>query len=69
MSYEIFIQSPWKRENTHGVYKTSSLSMNPAPEYASSEILLASLYRTIGFPNVSEGNVPQNGRNIEKKIQ
>lgn len=69
MSYEIFIQSPWKRENTHSVYKISSLSMNPAPEYASSEIILASLYRTIGFPNVSEGNVPQNGRNIEKKIQ
>ena len=69
MTYENFIQSPWKRENTHTVYRNSSLSMNPAPEYASSEILLASLYRTIGFPTVSEGNVPQNGRELDKKIQ
>lgn len=69
MTYGNFIQSPWKRENTHSLYRHSSLSMNPAPEYASSEILLASLYRTIGFPTVSEGIVPQNGRDLDKKIQ
>ena len=69
MTYTNFIQSPWKRENTHSVYKTSSLAMNPAPEYANSEVLLASLYRTIGFSNIGEGIVPQNGRNLDKKIQ
>jgi hypothetical protein len=69
MSYTSFMQSPWKRENTHSAYKNSSLSMNPAPEYANSEVLLSSLYRTIGFANVGDPVVPQNGRNLDKKIQ
>ena len=69
MSLENFLQSPWKRENTHPIYKDSVLAMNPAPEYANSEVLLASLYRVIGFSSISEGNVPQNGRDLDKKIQ
>jgi len=68
MSYLNFRESPWKRENTHPIYKDSSFAMNPAPEYANSEVLLASLYRTIGFPTVSEGIVPQNGRDLDKII-
>jgi hypothetical protein len=69
MTIENFLQSPWKRENTHPLYKDSVLAMNPAPEYANSEILLASLYRVIGFSMISEGNVPQNGKNFDKQIQ
>ena len=67
MSFAIFKQSPWK--NSHRIYKESSLAISPAPEYASSEVLLASLYRTIGFKNVSEGDVPQSGRDLDKRIQ
>ncbi|TKR54325.1 hypothetical protein D7I39_16725 [Allopusillimonas ginsengisoli] len=69
MTLEAFKQSPWKRENSHLAYKRSSLAISPAPEYASSEVLVASLYRTIGFASTSEGSVPQAGRDLEKKLQ
>ena len=69
MAFTEFKQHPWKRENTHATYKASALAISPAPEYASSEILLASLYRTIGFKEVSEGSVPQAGRTLDKRIQ
>ncbi len=69
MTLSDFEQAPWRRENLHAKYKQSALSISPAPEYASSEILVASLYRTIGFKTVSEGGVPQAGRDLDKKIQ
>lgn len=69
MTLATFKSSPWKREHTHGKYKDSALAISPAPEYASSEVMIASLYRTIGFDSVSEGNVPQAGRDLDKKIQ
>lgn len=43
--------------------------MSPAPEYASSEVILSSLYRVVGFPGLSEGAVPQAGRDLDKDIQ
>ncbi|MCE9665266.1 hypothetical protein LY622_17705 [Halomonas sp. M5N1S17] len=69
MTLADFEQAPWKRENTHARYKQSALSISPAPEYASSEILVASLYRTVGFKEVSEGGIPQAGRELDRKIQ
>ncbi len=69
MTLATFRIAPWRRENTHAKYRESSFSMSPAPEYASSEVLLASLYRTIGFSSVSEGAVPKNGRELDRKIQ
>lgn len=62
-----FKRSPWS--TSHPTYRESALSMSPAPEYASSEVLVASLYRTIGFASVSEGSVPQAGRDLEQKLQ
>jgi len=67
MTLAEFRQSPWKK--SHSTYKDSALAISPAPEYASSEVLLASLYRTIGFESVSEGNVPQAGRDLEQRLQ
>lgn len=67
MTLADFKQAPWK--TSHQKYKDSALSISPAPEYASSEVLLASLYRTIGFGSASEGSVPQAGRDLDKKIQ
>lgn len=67
MTLADFKQAPWK--TSHPRYKESSLSISPAPEYASSEVLVASLYRTIGVETTSEGNVPQAGRDLEKKLQ
>lgn len=67
MSLMDFKQAPWRI--SHETYQKSALSMSPAPEYASSEVLLASLYRTIGFASLSEGSVPQAGSSLDKRIQ
>lgn len=67
MTLAEFKQAPWK--TSHPIYRESALSISPAPEYASSEVLMASLYRTIGFESTSEGNVPQAGRDLERKLQ
>lgn len=69
MTLANFTESPWKQENTHPKYKQSALSISPAPEYASSEVLIASLYRTIGFGTISEGSVSQSGRELDRTIQ
>jgi hypothetical protein len=67
MTLAAFKLAPWK--SSHPLYKESTLSITPAPEYASSEVLVASLYRTIGFETTSEGPVPQAGRDLERKLQ
>ncbi|WP_127556696.1 hypothetical protein [Saccharospirillum alexandrii] len=67
MTYTNFKQAPWK--SSHPKYRQSALSISPAPEYASSEVLVASLYRTIGYDSATEGSVPQAGRDLDRKIQ
>ena len=60
-----FIEDPWKK--THTAYTESFLHMRPAPEYASGEVLLASLYRNVGL-QVAESNVPKNGKALKKTL-
>lgn len=67
MSLDEFRKSPWQK--SHDLYRKSALSVSPAPEYASSEVILASLCRTIGFAGTNERVVPQAGRDLDKKIQ
>jgi hypothetical protein len=67
MSFEEFKQKPWR--TSHDAYKNSAFAMSPAPEYASSEVLLASLCRAIGLDGVNEGRVPVIGRGLERAIQ
>jgi hypothetical protein len=67
MTLSAFREAPWK--TSHPKYKESALAISPAPEYASSEVLVASLYRTIGFSSASEGSVPQAGRDLDKALQ
>tara|TARA_B110000008_G_scaffold243267_1_gene252180 strand:- start:217 stop:1716 length:1500 start_codon:yes stop_codon:yes gene_type:complete len=67
MEPEQFIEDPWKQAHTHKGYGESFLHMRPAPEYASGEVLLASLYRNVGL-NVSEGSVPKNGRKLKNLL-
>lgn len=67
MSLAKFREEPWK--SSHEAYSSSVLAMTPAPEYASSEVILASLYRVAGFRGLSEGAVPQQGRDLDKEIQ
>lgn len=66
MNIADFKLAPWGK--SHQSYKQSPLSLNPAPEYADSEVLIAGLYRTIGLKDVSEGKVPVKGRDLDRKI-
>ncbi|MFC7498464.1 hypothetical protein ACFQRC_04435 [Enterovirga sp. GCM10030262] len=43
--------------------------MSPAPEYASSEVILSSLYRHAGFQEASERTVPQRGRDLDRQVE
>lgn len=67
MTFEKFHTSPWG--NSHPAYSSSALAVSPAPEYASSEVLVSSLYRFIGFEGTSEGQVPKAGRALDKLVQ
>lgn len=67
MTFEKFQAAPW--QNSHWAYSGSPLSVSPAPEYASSEVILSSLYRHIGFEKTGEGQVPKSGRDLDKRIQ
>lgn len=43
--------------------------MSPAPEYATSEVVLSSLYRVIGLPGSSERSVPPQGTKLQGLIR
>lgn len=64
MSYLDFMAKPWS--NSHPAYEGSVFSMSPAPESATGEVILASLYRSIGFALCSESKVSGNGRSFSK---
>jgi hypothetical protein len=49
-----YLDNPWGNGSNHNLYKESFLNMKPAPEVATGEILLASLYRNVGFYDHSE---------------
>lgn len=67
MSFEKFQASPW--QSSHAAYSNSPLAVSPAPEYASSEVILSSLYRHVGFDGTGEGQVPKSGRELDRRIQ
>lgn len=67
MSFAEFRDDPWRK--SHEAYRQSVLALSPAPEYASSEVVLSSLYRVIGLPDLTEREVPQNGRDLDKEIR
>ncbi|MGI9344977.1 MAG: hypothetical protein ACR2PW_01775 [Gammaproteobacteria bacterium] len=62
-SYQSFVKDPWS--NQHPGYKNSFLSFSNAPEYATPEVLLASLYRQIGL---QAGDADKNERLSEAAI-
>lgn len=67
MTLSEFKQAPWQK--SHSAYINSAFAISPAPEYASSEVLVAALYRTIGMQDLREGGVPQAGRDLNKRLQ
>lgn len=62
-----FKESPWQSE--HNAFHKSDLAVKPAPEYASSEVMLSALYRRIGLEGVSEKDVPINGRELLRRVE
>jgi hypothetical protein len=62
-----FKESPWGSE--HEAFQKSDLTVKPAPEYASSEVLLSALYRKNGLDGVKEKDVPINGRELLKRVE
>jgi hypothetical protein len=60
MSLEDYIADPWKAEKSHPAYFDSAFAIKPAPEFATSEVVISSLYRALGFDGFSERGVIQN---------
>lgn len=67
MTLAKFRDEPWR--TSHESYQKSVLAMSPAPEYASSEVILSSLYRQVGLESSTERTVPQRGRELDKEVQ
>ncbi len=69
MALNEFYQSPTASTNHHAAYKAAFFLMRPAPEYATGEVLMSSLYRKVGFPSLSERNVPGQGSEFYRRVQ
>lgn len=68
MSMQEFLAYPWKKEATHRAFNESSFGIKPAPEFATGEVVLSSLYRAVGFDGVSEKKVPSLGNEFRKAL-
>jgi hypothetical protein len=66
MSLQNYIEDPWKVEKSHSAYMDSAFAIKPAPEFATSEVVVSSLYRAVGFANFSERDVIQAGGPFQK---
>ena len=69
MSINEFYQAPTSSTNLHEEYRKAFFVMHPAPEYATGEVLMASLYRKVGFTNLSEKQIPSQGNDFYSRIQ
>lgn len=68
MSMEAFKENPWKE--SHPAYeKGTFFHIRPAPEFATAEVMVSSLYRACGFENIAEKDVPASGRVFAKDSQ
>ncbi|MGA8938513.1 MAG: hypothetical protein WB439_05035 [Acidobacteriaceae bacterium] len=66
MSLENYKADPWRAEKLHGAYSESAFAIKPAPEFATSEVVVSSLYRALGFEHFSERSVIQNTGPFQK---
>lgn len=69
MQADALAESPFREAVMHRHYADSFLHIRPAPEYASGEVVLASLIRNIGFGSTNEGQVPRNGIELLRRVQ
>ncbi len=70
MSYLLnFLEKPWESTSLHKKYTKSFIHLSTMPENATGEVLLASLYRSVGFTGVvSEGGSKARGNKLLKNI-
>lgn len=65
MSLETFVDEPWK--HSHPTYEGRTFfHIRPAPEFATAEVVVASLYRAAGYGGMSEKEIPTAGREFAK---
>jgi hypothetical protein len=69
MALNEFYQAPTAPSSLHEAYKSAFFRMRPAPENATGEVLLSALYRTVGFPTLSERDVPSLGSEFYRRLQ
>ena len=69
MQLDALVDAPFREAAMHRHYADSFLHIRPAPEYASGEVVLASLIRNIGFGSTNEGQVPRNGTELLRRVQ
>jgi hypothetical protein len=69
MALNEFYLSPTAPSSQHQTYKSAFFRMRPAPENATGEVLLSALYRTVGFPTISERDVPSLGSEFYRRLQ
>lgn len=67
MSVAAFRDDPWKY--SPDAYDKSVFNIRPAPEFATAEVVVASLYRAAGFPGYAESEVPSAGRDFDRASQ
>ena len=67
MSLTRYLEDPWK--NSHPAFSESVFNIQPAPEYASSEVVVASLYRAVGYAGHSEASVAATGRDFDRSTR
>lgn len=67
MNLQKFRDDPWR--SSHGAYVSSAFNISPAPEFSTAEVVVASLYRAVGFDDYAEKEVPKAGREFDKVSQ
>lgn len=67
MTMQQMRESPWK--SSHDAYDSSAFNIRPAPEFSTAEVVVASLYRAVGFDGFPERDVPKSGRDFDRMSQ
>lgn len=67
MTMHKMCDSPW--QSSHRAYDLSAFNIRPAPEFSTAEVVVASLYRAVGFGEYAETEVPKAGREFDRRSQ
>ncbi len=67
MSIQNLRDNPWR--SSHSAYHSSAFNIRPAPEFSTAEVVVASLYRAVGFGGYAETEVPKAGREFDRLSQ